>query len=372
MAENLDYLKDVFGVELSEEAQADPDKAKDVNNATGDSNDNVNDTGNADNPADDVPKKNDEPGQEKDGFDVKAINDDPAKSDELSDEDIVKLIKARKGIELKSLDDLVKPTDKKIAQEKRDTAKLKYAFESGIITKREYDSYNQDAANLNRLVFEDYKADMLSGDPDLTEDEIRDSYNEEFHINEDEDSAAYKRGQKKIERIGQQLLKDKHNRYFSIDSAFDRHEQSINEERAKQKKIAENTVLYKNNVDEAAKSMQKMTIRISEKESYQITIPDKELDEIKDIYGSKNVLEKNILNAVSKEEIAESMRMAFLSKNLNKIIKSVASKMLMDNAKGAAGIPTNTNIANRKTSSQNKMSEKAKQALREMGLLSEN
>lgn len=289
---------------------------------------------------------------------------------ELTDEQIVELLKKRKGLSIASLDDLVTPSapvDPKVLAEQRESDKLKFALEKGIMSRSEYDSFVADRADLNALVYKDFYAQAKEDNSELTDEEIRSEFEEEYSLNAESDSAKYKRAQKRIATIGENILRSKHQNYFSLDAKYEVHENQIKSSTERAKKIADNEPAYRADVDAAVSEAAKVVIPFSDTESYEVTISSEELNEVKGAFLDKATMEKQILDGTSKNDIKTAIKMAVLEKSLPKIVQSVTAKILLEKSKGASGVQPITLKEEGDTIS--KLTDKEKRIAQEMGLL---
>lgn len=270
----------------------------------------------------------------------------PAAAAELTEEQILAFLKKNKGIDVKSLEDFVPKVDPVVEAEQKENKKIAYAFEKGLISRREYDAYVSDKANEQNVVYENYVADAKADDPDLTDEQIAESFAEDFSLSADPNSFKYKQGQKKLAIIANKLMSDKHSKVLSIDSEFSNYEKTFKEKEERLNKILSETPKYKSEVENSISNHSKIKISLGEKEEYEVSLTEDDYKSVKDAFLSKEQAEKMIDAGYSKEELDMSIKMAIREANFDKIVKQVTEKKMENYAKGIHGIPVLGDLKN--------------------------
>lgn len=255
---------------------------------------------------------------------------------EYTDEQILAILK-KKGLNVSSLNELTPTKDPEVEKEEREQKKLAYAYDKGLLTKKEHEAFISDLNKKDQLVYESFASEMREANPDVTEEEISDEYAEFYGVSEDKDSLKYKRGQRLISQEADKIISERHKKYFGIDSAFSEFERSQATVQAQSQKLAEAIPVYTKNVEESIAELSSIKLDTG-KGVYEVKIPAKTLSELKEAWvGSAK---ENILSGLSKEQIKEAIEMSVLKSNLKDIINSVANKIVEEKAKGVRGIPT--------------------------------
>lgn len=263
---------------------------------------------------------------------------------DTTDDEIIALLK-KKGIDVSSLEDLKPKVDPAIESEKRESKKITYALEKGIISKREYDAYISDNSNRQSVVFAEFSKEEKENDPDLTEEEILEKFNETFFLNAEEGSLKYKRGQRLLNKEADAIIKERHGKYFEIDSIFDTFEKESIATTNQAKKIKEQTPIYTKSVEDSISQLSKLTFKLGDS-SFTVSIPEKTLTDVKKSWMNEGQMEKAILSGMSSDEIKGAIEMTILKGSFESIINSVANKKIESKAKGTQGIPTDINLRN--------------------------
>lgn len=263
----------------------------------------------------------------------------PPVAAELTEEQIIAFLKKNKGIDVKSLEDFVPKVDPVVEAEQKENKKIAYAFEKGLISRREYDAYVSDKANPQNVVYENYAADAKADDPDLTDEQIAESFAEEFSLSADPNSFKYKQGQKRLGIIAGKLMSDKHGKVLSIDSEFSNYETSIKQKEERLNKILSETPKYKSEVEAALTNHSKVKISLGENDEYEVALTENDYKTIKEAFLSKEQAEQMIGSGYSKEQLDMSIKMAIREANFDKIVKQITDQKLAKYAKGTQGIP---------------------------------
>lgn len=257
---------------------------------------------------------------------------------QFTEEQIFAFIKEKTGRDIKSFDELSDKPDPSVEAEKREQDKIAYALSNGLITKKQYEDYISDKANPSHSVYAEFAKELREEDASLTDEDIKDQFNEEFALDADSESAKYKRGQKKLAALSEKYIQDNHKDYFSIEGKYSEHEKSTKESVQKANLIKEKTPAYKKAIEDAFASKSKIEVSIGEAK-YQVEIEDKDVQDIKDSFLSKELREQHILSGVSDQDLASAVSMAIREKHFGKIVESLSAKRLEEQAKGTHGVP---------------------------------
>lgn len=297
---------------------------------------------------------------------------EPPAPAELTDEQILAFLKNKKGLDLKSLDDFAPKVDPVAEAEARENNKLKTAFEKGWISSKEYNSYVSDITNKQNVAFENYAKEAKEDDPTISDEQIAESFAEDFSLSADPDSFKYKQGQKKLNAIVDKIISEKHGKVLKVDSEFSKYESEIKQKEEYINKIITETPKYKQTVEDTILENSKFKVSLAEGEEYDVNLDDEDSKEIKKIFLSKDQAEKMIASGYSKEELQMSIKMAIRENNFNKILKQVTDQRLAKYAKGIQGVPVLEGLKDIKVAVKN-LTDKEKAYAKHAGLLpSEN
>lgn len=287
---------------------------------------------------------------------------------EMSDEELIELINKRKGISLKSFDELIPKEDPAIAAERREAKKMAFAFEKGLIKKSEYENYISDLNKKEAIVFSDFAQYAKEVDPELSDEEIKDEFNDLYGRNADEGSSKYKIGQRKIEQLSETLLKKKYASYFDIDNKFSQYESELSKKEQEDKNILAQAPLFKESVEEAVKTFSKMTFAVDDKTSYEVELPADVLDSIKKSFLDKDFVVDRIKSGMGKDEIKGALEIAVLKQSFPTILKTIINKDRLEYAKSLQGVPSTFSLKTEATPNKKVFSDKEKEYLKKSGL----
>lgn len=264
--------------------------------------------------------------------------------DEVSDEALIKLLQKR-GISAASLEDLKPKIDPAVEAEKRENKKITFALENNLISKKEYDSYISDSSNAEGLVYSNFAKEALEDNPELTDAEIREDFEQTYAIDSNTETLKYKRGQRLLAQEAEKLIREKHSKYFGIDSHFNEFEKASATSAKQSAKIKEQSPVYIKAVEDSIAELSNLNFVVGES-TYSIKVPASNFEEIRKAWNEKSVAEKNILASLSKEEIKGAIEMTLLKGSMGQIISSIVGKELEAKAKGVRNIPLDETIKN--------------------------
>lgn len=266
--------------------------------------------------------------------------------EEVSDEALIKLLQKR-GIAASSLEDLKPKADPAAEAEKRENKKITYALENNLISKKEYDSYITDASNTEALVYSNFAKEALEENSELTDAEIREDFEQTYALDSNQETLKYKRGQRLLAQEAEKLIREKHSKYFGIDSHFNEFEKTAAYSAKQAAKIKEQAPAYSKAVEDSIAELSSLNFKVGES-TYSIKVPASSFEEIRKAWNDKSVAEKNILSSLSKEEIKGAIEMTLLKGSMGQIISSIVGKELEAKAKGVRNIPIDNTIKNTK------------------------
>lgn len=190
----------------------------------------------------------------------------PEEESDIDESILLKQLSKKAGKEITSLDEFFNPKvelsaeDKEKQLQERENNKVAYALQNKIISKQEIESFIKDTGDLQSVAFEFYTQQQLSLDDTLSAKEIKESFEEEFAINADEDSKEYKKGQQNINFIANSIISKKHSKYLNLENTFSEYENKQNQESQRQQKILQLAPSYKKDVDAIITSISKIKV----------------------------------------------------------------------------------------------------------------
>jgi hypothetical protein len=271
----------------------------------------------------------------------KGNGDDPTKTKTtLTDEEVLALL-AERGISATSLEDLKpKPViDPAKAAEEREAAELAFGLTKGLFTKKEYDQFNQDTQDVNKLVYDEFYAETKADNPDMKDEDIQAEFLATFGLDKDKDSYQFKRGLKIVKERGQAIMKAKHAKIFSAKDSFGKNEETVQATAETQRKVAAALPTYKKDVKEIVGDLKKISVKMSDDESIELDDIDDLLTGIEDELLNPEFYTKQLSGTYDKEKIKQVVVAGFIAKNFGSLAVKTAKKYFDKHKAGTHGVP---------------------------------
>jgi len=282
--------------------------------------------------------------------------------DDIDDDKLKKALAKKLGIAVEDVDAYLKPKetvltddDKIKLKEERENKKIAFALQSGKITKKEIDSYVADTNDLEKVVYNHYKAQQLEIDPDLTVEEIEAAFEEKYGLTYDKESRQFKAGQKDLSFIAESIIKQKHANYLSIDNEFNAHEESEATAQKTIQEISAKTPQFRKDIDDVKAELKTLKINLANNESYSIQLDDELLDSYTQKMLTPEYAKKVISQGYTKDGIRDTIKFAVIADNLDSIIQGVVNADRLKNQAGLRGV-----LPERKFLREKELTEEAK------------
>lgn len=291
---------------------------------------------------------------------------------ELDDEKILAYLKAKKGKEITSLDELLNPKkeltpeEKEKEAEQREANKVAYGLSKGLFTNKQFENYITDAKNPTPLVLEAYIKDQQKEDAALTEEEITLEFNEKYGLEEDKNSRAYKTGQKLISNIATNIINQKYPSIVNLERDFSSFEESEKKNIEYKNKFKSQAPIYQKDIEQVKKEIKNVSIPVDKSDNYEIELDDKVIDEIIAQMSEDKFSKEQIENGWDKENIKQTAQTAAIIKSLPAILKKYADKMILAQQGGVRGIKPAGKVSE-KNGTQIELTEDQKKALSIIG-----
>lgn len=264
---------------------------------------------------------------------------------ELDDEKVLAYFKNKKGKEFTSLEDLINPKkelteqEKQELKEKRDSEKIAYGLQKGKFSKKELESFITDTSNPQGLVFAAYVASQKEIDATLTDEEIKDEFEDKFSLNEEPDSRKYKAGQVLLNNIAGKLINDRHSKILNLETDYSAFENTTATQNAEAAKIQAQTPIYKRDVEQIKSEVGKISLKMANDEVFETTLSEDVVNETILKLLAPEQIERQINKGWTKEEIKQVAQTTAILQNLPTIMQEYADKQVLKKQAGARGIP---------------------------------
>lgn len=263
---------------------------------------------------------------------------------ELTQEEVIEFLK-KKGMNISSLDEIApKKETPEQARERRDNAKLAFAFSKGLISQKQFQSYSADNADIQSLVYRQYLQEQKKEDSSLTDSEILDEFEEKYGIKADPTSRKFKRGQAEIEVLGNKILKDSYKEVYSLEDIYSKHEADENARIEEETKLLQETPKYKAHIDKLfAETLTKFPVKLGE-DTYDLEVPAEIISEIKGSLLKTETAISNIKAGMDQETLAATARMLVLDASFPHLVETAVKQALLKKQAGVKGIVPSTSI----------------------------
>lgn len=286
---------------------------------------------------------------------------------DLDDEKVLAYLKNKKGKELSSLEELLNPkkelTEEEKAElaEKRDAEKFAFGLSKGLFSKKQLEEFITDTKNPKDLVYARYYQDQKEKDPDLTDDDIKEEFEEKFSLNEETDSRKYKVGQNLLNNIADNIISKKHSKILNLENEYSVYEQAQSKQKESESRILSQAPLYKRDVEQIRSDIKKVSIPISDKEIFEVELDSEIVDGIISKMLDADYSAHQISKGWDKESIKQVAKTTAIVESLPRIIKKYSDEQILKNQAGIRGVIPNKERGVRQQ--EGELTERQKQAL---------
>ncbi len=264
--------------------------------------------------------------------------------DELDDATLLAQVQKRNP-KIKSFEDLApKPTAEEIEQEKdnREADKLAWALKTGRVKKKELEGFIQDSKNAQAVVFNSYSAKIKAADPDKTDDEIKQLFEERYGLDKDPESWQYKQGQEELSVLADKHLQKNYGSILSLENEYSSYEKANNEKSSLESKVLANAAAFKRDVDDVFSNAAIYRRKIGD-HSYEIPLPTEFLERTKSEFLSEDFVKKQIIAGWDKQSLQQLAENVAVLGNQDYINTKIAEQYHLNHQKGTRGIAPDLN-----------------------------
>ena len=261
----------------------------------------------------------------------------------ISDDDFIAELKRRTGKD--DVTDLITPkVDEKELKAKKKSAALAYGLDKGLIKADELEDYIKANSNPHQTVYEQQLEDARL-EADFDEETFRAEYEEEFGLNADKDSAKYKRGQKRLDALADNIIKSTYSNVVSIEdkySSFETEQESVKKEEAE---ILAKAVPYKEMITTIANELKSFDLPIGESENVLNVDASEAIESYIEHYLDSATVKSEIKRGATKEQITQSIKNAIIIENLPNILQDAENKAVIRYRMGLKGVAPPARVA---------------------------
>jgi hypothetical protein len=271
----------------------------------------------------------------------KLENDEP----EVDDEILLKQLSKKAGKEIKSLEEFLNPKidltpeAKETQLQERESAKVAFALQNKIISKKEIEDFIADTKDLRSVAFDFYTQQQLALDDTLTDKQIEDAFEDRFNTDADKESKEYKAGQQEINFIANSIISKKHSKYLNLETVFSEYENEQIQTSQRQQKILQLAPSYKKDVDAVIGSIAKIKIG-----SHEVELDEELLAGYKSQMLDPKYSEVLISRGWTLQELETATQKHVVYENLESIVDGILASEKLKYQAGQRGIipPKNT------------------------------
>lgn len=260
---------------------------------------------------------------------------------EYSEEELMEMVSAKAGRKITSWDEL-KPKPEELdaerQKEERETNKFIWGLQNKVIKKEENEAYIQDSKDIQQLVYRQRLQAALAEDPNLSEDEFKSEFEEEFGINAAEGSRRNKNGKDTLNRLAGEILKSTYSGIYELESKYSQFEQQSKAQKEREAKIKEGAPAYKQALDSVKAELKKIKAEINPEESFEIEAIDEDIDQVVSMLSDPEWASEQILKGTTKEQLKDIAWTALLKQSFPKLALQVAKQYHLKKAAGTKGI----------------------------------
>lgn len=275
-----------------------------------------------------IPKNKE--GEEGDDPENKDLKDKVVNFDDMSEEDIIKVLNKRTGKTFSSLTDLTKEPESKILtaeeqeqeNEKRQADALKFGLDNKLFAKKDYDQF-QVFKTIPKVdvVMEAFVKEEMAADKELSKEDAEERFKELYHQFDDETSFKYKKGLQQIEQQYEQIKNARFKNIVNVEDVY----------KGVEKNMA-NAKVYHQKLTETFNSIDKnLSFEIDGEKINAPLFTDEQVEKVKKNYLTPEMMASVLAEdgSIDMESLATEIRKDFIYDNLDTIVTE-AAKTLAD------------------------------------------
>lgn len=245
---------------------------------------------------------------------------------EMSDDDLLTLLKKKTGRDLKSIDELLKPAVAKTPEEaeaekaaNKEKA-IQFGLQNKLFNSEALAAFHIDNARSDRdIALEVFAVAQKNLDDTLTPEQIEDQFREMYYEDEDDDNLKKKIKAQEIKDIAKQYRAYKHDAIIGAEDSYNNHVTAATQA-ANYKGLVESTVGAFN---------KKQSFKIGDKE-YFSDLTDSTMASVQEQLLSSDMFNRLGQGSVSEEQLQTIVRQSAIIKELPRIVKEVAESYASD------------------------------------------
>lgn len=254
------------------------------------------------------------------------------KEDEVSDEQLLALLKKR-NISVSSLDELIpQPTEEELATAaaKRESEMLAYGLGTGKFKKEDYDAYQLAQANKIGVIKDELVTEMTEMFPDLSEEAILEKIAQYTFEHLDETDPMRLRREKELLAQAESKIKDKYKNIANLANDYDQHLQGLTNKTNNEQKVQAALPVYKADLSVALESLKGLTVSVNDTKNpandiqIPLSISDTNLEELRDAFMQTDIILGKVKTGYSQEQLQGEVLAAFKLQHWSRLVSQAA------------------------------------------------
>lgn len=265
----------------------------------------------------------------------------------ISDDDFIAELKRRTGKE--DVSELIKPVvDEKEAKSKRKSAALAFGLEKGFIKADELEGYIKANSNPHQTVYQQ-QLEEAKLESDFDEDTFKSEYEDEFALNADKDSSRYKRGQKRLDALADNIIKSTYGSVAGLDDKYSSFE--IDQAKTKQDEadILAKAVPYKEMITSISEELKSFDLQVAGGDNVVPVDASDVIESYIEHYLHSDTVKAEIKRGATKEQITQNIKNAIIIENLSTILQDAENKGIIRYKMALKGVTPAARVAEGKT-----------------------
>lgn len=275
--------------------------------------------------------------------------DTPPAGISIDDAAVKKYLKEKYGAEVEDLEAIAKPVEKPLTDEEKRAQEekikedaIKFAITKNKFSAKDFEQFSKESQRKPEdVVFDIMKAKWSKDDPTLSEQDMKDRYEDYFKLNEAEDSWGRKARYPELLNIANNYFEQKYPSIVDAQTEYLTHLENI-----------QDAEVYKKRVDRVFgeyKPVETFELEVpvegdgtkTEKKTYSFSFSQEAIDEVKTSLLDEASFDS--MRGAKEDGIRKTAELALIRKELNKLVTAVArehgNEVALRSKAGRKGIP---------------------------------
>jgi len=267
---------------------------------------------------------------------VEEKKEEPSTTLELTDDLVAEYLKKKTGRD--DVSDLLKPVvDEKAEKARRKSESLSWGLQNKLIDADKLESFIKVNANPHQAVYEQ-QLEEARQEEGFDEDDFKSEYEEKFGLNEDKESAKYKRGQKLLNALAKNIIESTFPEIVSLESKYSSFEEEKSKEEKINKEVLSKAPTYKAIIEEVKTELKSLDLPIAGVDWTLKVDASEAIEGYIEHFSSESEARKQILGGATKEQISTIVKNAIIVENLPSILADAVNKGVIRHKGGLKGI----------------------------------